>query len=338
MTEERIMDPSELTAAVPDTGLRPSDFSEYVGQSRVKENLRIFVQAASQRNEALDHVLLSGPPGLGKTTLAHIIASELGVNLHITSGPALEKKGDLAGILTNLEERDVLFIDEIHRLSAVVEENLYPAMEDLRFDVVIGEGVYARSFPIELQPFTLVGATTRAGLLTSPMRDRFGIVEHLEFYTSDELAQIVRRSSSLMDIELRGQASEFIAARSRGTPRIANRLLRRIRDIAQVRADGVVTEPVAEDALSQLDVDRAGFDRMDRRLLLTLIDKFEGGPVGLDTLAAAIGEEKQSIEDVYEPYLLKEGYLKRTHRGRVATRQAYLHFDRPWGGRQENLL
>ena len=336
--EGRIIDAVELEGPGTDQGLRPTEFDEYIGQARVKENLRIFVEAARRRGEALDHVLLSGPPGLGKTTLAHIIATELNVRLHVTSGPALEKKGDLAGILTNLEEHDVLFIDEIHRLSAVVEENLYPAMEDLRFDVVVGDGVYARSVPIELRPFTLVGATTRAGLLTSPMRDRFGIVEHLEFYSHDELAQIVKRSASLMEIELKDTAHDVIARRARGTPRIANRLLRRIRDIAEVRADGVVTSSVAEAALIQLDVDSAGFDRMDRRLLLTIIDKFDGGPVGLDTIAAAVGEEKQTIEDVYEPYLLKEGYLKRTHRGRIATRMAYLHFNRPWGGRQESLI
>jgi Holliday junction DNA helicase RuvB len=336
--EERIIDAIEIDGSPSDQGLRPADFDEYVGQERVKENLRIFVEAARRRGEALDHVLLSGPPGLGKTTLAHIIATELGARLHVTSGPALEKKGDLAGILTNLDEHDVLFIDEIHRLSAVVEENLYPAMEDLRFDVVVGDGVYARSVPIDLKPFTLVGATTRAGLLTSPMRDRFGIVEHLEFYTAEELAKIVRRSAALLDMELTGDAHAIIAARSRGTPRIANRLLRRIRDIADVKADGIVTEAVAEFALDQLDIDRAGFDRMDRRLLLTLIDKFDGGPVGLDTIAASIGEEKQTVEDVYEPFLLKEGYLKRTHRGRVATRHAYTHFGRPWGARQESLL
>jgi Holliday junction DNA helicase RuvB len=339
MTDEsRLMDPEVEERNSNETGLRPKDFSQYLGQERVKANLKIFVAAATQREESLDHVLLSGPPGLGKTTLAHIIACELGVRLHVTSGPALEKKGDLAGILTNLEENDVLFIDEIHRLSAVVEENLYPAMEDLRFDVVVGEGVYARSLPIELQPFTLVGATTRAGLLTSPMRDRFGIVEHLEFYTPEELAAIVERSAILMEVPLEGEAGYHIARRSRGTPRIANRLLRRIRDIAQVQADGIVTEQVAHDALELLDVDIAGFDRMDRRLMLTLIDKFDGGPVGVDTLAAAIGEEKQTIEDVYEPYLLKEGYLKRTHRGRIATKLAYRHFDRILPAKHNHLF
>jgi len=317
--------------------LRPSRFDDYLGQARVKENLILFVEAARRRGDPLDHVLLSGPPGLGKTTLAHIIANALGVKLHLTSGPALEKKGDLAGILTNLEAGDVLFIDEIHRLSAVVEENLYPAMEDRRFDVVIGEGVYARSYPIQLKPFTLVGATTRAGLLTSPMRDRFGIVEHLEFYTTEELTAIALRSASLLGVTLYDDAATALARRARGTPRVCNRLLRRVRDIAEVRADGIITTEVADAALDQLDVDRAGFDRMDRRLLLTLIDKFDGGPAGLDTLAAAISEEKQTVEDVIEPYLLKEGFIKRTPRGRVATRRAYAHFDRVWGQQVELL-
>ena len=329
---ERITDAAaQDDESTGEVGLRPQGFDEYVGQTRVKENLLVYVKAARQRGEALDHVLFSGPPGLGKTTLAHIITHALGVQMHITSGPALEKKGDLAGILTNLQTNDVLFIDEIHRLSAVVEENLYPAMEDRRFDVVIGEGVYARSYPIKLKPFTLIGATTRAGLLTSPMRDRFGIVEHLDFYTAEELVQIVDRSARLMSIEMHETASGAIARRSRGTPRIANRLLRRIRDFADVLNHGRVSADVAVHALEQLQVDPAGFDGMDRRLLLTIIDKFDGGPVGLDTLAAAIGEERDTIEDVYEPYLLKEGYLQRTHRGRIATRRAYLHFDRPFG-------
>ncbi len=333
MSESRIVDAAAETGEeTEENGLRPSTFADYIGQSRVKENLRIFVEAARGRGEALDHVLLSGPPGLGKTTLAHIVAKTLGSRLHVTSGPALEKKGDLAGILTNLDTNDVLFIDEIHRLNAAVEENLYPAMEDRRFDVVIGEGVYARSYPIKLKAFTLVGATTRAGLLTSPMRDRFGIVEHLEFYTPAELKVILLRSAKVLGVELSDDGADELARRSRGTPRIANRLLRRVRDIAQVRNQGAVTQAVARGALEQLDVDGAGFDRMDRRLLLTLIDKFSGGPVGLDTLAAAIGEEKGTVEDVYEPYLLKEGFLKRTHRGRVATKRAYVHFGRAYGG------
>ena len=274
----------------------------------------------------------------GKTTLAHIVAAELGVRLHVTSGPALEKKGDLAGILTNLEAHDVLFIDEVHRLSAVVEENLYPAMEDLRFDVVVGDGVYARSVPIELQPFTLVGATTRAGLLTSPMRDRFGIVEHLEFYTRDELAQIIKRSASLMDIELEGQSETLIATRSRGTPRIANRLLRRIRDIAEVKANGIVTPEVAELALIQLDVDSAGFDRMDRRLLLSIIDKFDGGRLASIHSLQRLEKKNRLLRMYTNPSYSRRATSRRTHRGRIATRTAYVHFNRPWGGRQESLV
>jgi holliday junction DNA helicase RuvB len=330
---ERIFE-GELTHGeqVFDKALRPKRFEEYIGQAHVKEKMRIFVEAARQREEALDHVLLSGPPGLGKTTLALIIAEALDVSLHITSGPALERKGDLAGILSQLGARDVLFIDEIHRMSPTLEENLYPAMEDYRFDVMIGEGVSARSYSIPLQPFTLVGATTRAGLLTAPMRDRFGIVEHLEFYTHEEVIQIVQRSAALLSVEIDFDAARSISKRSRGTPRVANRLLRRVRDFAQVEGSGGITPELAERALDLLDVDHAGFDRMDRRLLLTLIDKFNGGPAGLDTLAAAVGEERHSIEDVYEPYLIQEGYLKRTSRGRVATSKAYDHFGRPFRG------
>ena len=320
-----------------DRALRPRTFDEYIGQRHVKQKLKIFVEAAAQRGEALDHVLLNGPPGLGKTTLALIIAEALGVQLHITSGPALERKGDLAGILTSMGPRDVLFIDEIHRMSPILEENLYPAMEDYRFDVMIGEGPTARSYSIPLQPFTLVGATTRAGQLTAPLRDRFGIVEHLEFYRAEELSEIITRSARLLGVQISAEASLSVAKRARGTPRIANRLLRRLRDFAQVEGGGRVDLELAERGLSLLDVDRAGFDRMDRRLLLTIIDKFSGGPVGLETLAAALGEERHSVEDLYEPYLIQEGYLKRTSRGRVATSRAYDHFDRPFRG-QTTLL
>jgi Holliday junction DNA helicase RuvB len=297
-----------------------------VGQDRVRGQLEIFIQAARGRGEALDHVLLFGPPGLGKTTLAHIIAREMGVNLRQTSGPVLERPGDLAALLTNLQPRDVLFIDEIHRLSPVVEEILYPALEDFQIDIMIGEGPAARSIKLDLPPFTLAGATTRAGMLTNPLRDRFGIVARLEFYGHDELATIVGRSARLLDITLEKEGAAEIARRARGTPRIANRLLRRVRDFAQVKADGKVSKAVAEAALKMLDVDALGLDVMDRKLLLAVIEKFSGGPVGLDNLAHAIGEETDTIEDVLEPYLIQQGYLQRTPRGRVASVSAYRHF------------
>ena len=309
--------------------LRPKVLDEYVGQEKARGQLEIFINAARGRSEPLDHVLLFGPPGLGKTTLAHIIAKEMGVNMRQTSGPVLERAGELAALLTNLEPNDVLFIDEIHRLSPVVEEILYPAMEDYRLDIMIGEGPAARSVRLDLPPFTLVGATTRAGMLTNPLRDRFGIVSRLEFYTSDELARIVQRSAGLLEVAMQGDGALEIAKRSRGTPRIANRLLRRVRDYAQVKSDGVVTSEIADAALKMLDVDHLGFDVMDRKLLLAVLEKFGGGPVGLDNLAAAIGEERDTIEDVLEPYLIQQGYLMRTPRGRVATQQAYQHFGLP---------
>jgi Holliday junction DNA helicase RuvB len=306
--------------------LRPKVLDEYIGQEKARGQLEIFINAARGRSEALDHVLLFGPPGLGKTTLAHIISREMGVSMRQTSGPVLERAGDLAALLTNLEPNDVLFIDEIHRLSPVVEEILYPAMEDYRLDIMIGEGPSARSVRLDLPPFTLVGATTRAGMLTNPLRDRFGIVARLEFYTPEELARIVHRSAMLLEVAMEEAGALEIAKRSRGTPRIANRLLRRVRDYAQVKSNGIVSAGIADAALKMLDVDKLGFDVMDRKLLLAVLEKFGGGPVGLDNLAAAIGEERDTIEDVLEPYMIQQGYLMRTPRGRIATQLAYQHF------------
>ena len=337
---KRIIEPEQNDDDLQlDRSLRPVRFEDFVGQDRIKENLRVFIDAAKGRGEALDHVLFCGPPGLGKTTLANIIAHELGVNLRSTSGPVLERAGDLAAILTNLQEKDVLFIDEIHRLNRVVEEILYPAMEDFQLDIIIGQGPGARSIKLELPRFTLVGATTRTGLLTSPLRDRFGVIDRLSFYSPEELRTIVQRSADLLRTKIDTAAAAEIARRSRGTPRIVNRLLRRVRDFAQVEGDGAITKDLVESSMRRLEVDEKGFDHMDRRLLLTVIEKFEGGPVGLETLAAALSEEKDTLEDVYEPFLIQEGFLDRTPRGRQATRLAYEYFGkkRP-SSTQERLL
>ena len=320
-----------------EAGLRPRVLDDYIGQDRVRENLQVSITAARQRHEALDHVLLYGPPGLGKTTLAYVIGNELGAPVRATSGPVLEKPGDLAAILTNLAERDVLFIDEIHRMSPTIEEILYPALEDYELDIVIGQGPSARSVKVPLQKFTLIGATTRTGLLTSPLRSRFGIVHRLEFYTADDLEEIVRRSARILSVAIADDAAKEIARRSRGTPRISNRLLRRVRDYAQVRADGTITNEVAQAALRLLEVDEHGFDEIDRKLLRTIIDKFGGGPVGINTIAAAISEEKDAIEDIYEPFLIQIGFLDRTPRGRVATPRAYGYFGLDAPGRDSRL-
>ncbi len=329
ITEPRISTPKKFEPAEDalERALRPKSLSDYIGQEKIKEQLDIFIQASRNRNETLDHVLLFGPPGLGKTTLAHIISREMGVNLRQTSGPVLEKPGDLAALLTNLEAHDVLFIDEIHRMSPIIEEVLYPALEDFQLDIMIGEGPSARSIKIDLPPFTLIGATTRAGMLTNPLRDRFGIISRLEFYTNDELAIIVKRSAQLLNMQIDNQGAYEIASRSRGTPRIANRLLRRVRDFADIKSNGVVSKDVADAALKMLDVDNLGLDIMDRKLLDAIVNKFDGGPVGLDNLSATIGESTDTIEDVIEPYLMQSGLLQRTPRGRVATKTSIEHLE-----------
>ena len=330
--DERVIGPEKNTEDLNlDLALRPLSFDEYVGQDRVKDNLKVFIQAARERGEALDHVLFSGPPGLGKTTLAHIIAREMGVNIKTTSGPVIERQGDLAAILTNLEKGDVLFVDEIHRLNRVIEEVLYPAMEDYQLDIIIGQGPSARSIKLDLPPFTLVGATTRAGLLTSPLRERFGVAARLEFYPPEDLKKIVIRSANLLGIGIDMEGALEIARRSRGTPRVANRLLRRVRDFAQVDGKKIVDADAARSGLKRLEVDERGLDSMDKKLLLTIIDKFGGGPVGVDTLSAAVAEERDTIEDVYEPFLIQEGLIERTPRGRLATLAAYKHYGREKG-------
>ena len=326
MKQERVIDPEPLSEELPaEISLRPQTLEEYIGQEEMKRNLRVFIEAARGRSEALDHVLFHGSPGLGKTSLAHIIANELEVNIKSTSGPVIEKSGDLAAILTSLRPRDVLFIDEIHRLNHVVEEILYPAMEDYELDIIIGQGPSAKTMKIPLPPFTLVGATTRAGLLTPPLRDRFGVILRVEFYGPEELQEIVSRSAALLKIPIREEGALEIAKRARGTPRVANRLLRRVRDFAEVEADGVITQEVAGLALDMLEVDDQGLDKMDRYIMHTIIEKFDGGPIGLNSLSAAVSEEKDTLEDVYEPFLIQSGYIKRTAQGRVATRRAYLH-------------
>jgi Holliday junction DNA helicase RuvB len=325
--DERIINPEPLAEEIPaEISLRPRTLDEYVGQEELKRNLRIFIEAARGRSEALDHVLFHGSPGLGKTSLAHIISNELMVNIRSTSGPVIEKSGDLAAILTSLEPRDVLFIDEIHRLNHVVEEILYPAMEDYQLDIIIGQGPSARTMKIPLPPFTLVGATTRAGLLTPPLRDRFGVILRVDFYSPEELKIIVTRSARILEVPIQEDGALEIARRSRGTPRVANRLLRRVRDFAQVEAEGIITREVAHSALHMLEVDDEGLDKMDRHIILTIIEKFDGGPIGLGSLSAAVSEEKDTLEDVYEPFLIQRGFIKRTSQGRVATRRAYIHF------------